>query len=327
MLRATLVDVKSCTKTHRRYTEIVPRRHDNTNQDLHRFRGFRAIPRCDGAVECPLPLPLQHGARRHPSTVSPALRPGGSRRAVAAASGSPSRSPRTPATLSSWSAQASPACARLIILRQAGRQVVVLEARERAGGRVLTVRSPFDDGLHAEAGPIRIAGVHQAVLRTARSFGLTLTPFASSQGSPVVAIQGKAATAAEVARGALTRDLKPDDRGLDQADVARSLYRCLAGRSGGAGGDRRLVRAMGIVRPRDVAGVSSIPRRLARGDHADDRRRRRHRPVGAVRPPAIRDAAPAPRNATRFRAGWTCFRAPWPRRWETSFATMRRSSG
>ena len=75
------------------------------------------------------------------------------------------------------------------ILRQAGRQVVVLEARERAGGRVLTVRSPFDDGLHAEAGPIRIAGVHQAVLRAARRFNLTLTPFASSQGSAVVAIQ------------------------------------------------------------------------------------------------------------------------------------------
>ena len=79
----------------------------------------------------------------------------------------------------------------------------------------MTVRSPFDDGLHAEAGPIRIAGVHQAVLRTARRFNLTLTPFGSSQGSPVVAIRGKAATAAEVARGALTRDLKPDDQGLD----------------------------------------------------------------------------------------------------------------
>jgi len=101
------------------------------------------------------------------------------------------------------------------LLRQAGRPVVVLEARERAGGRVLTVRSPFDDGLHAEAGPIRIAGTHQAVLRAARSFGLTLTPFTSSQGSPVVAIRGKAATATDLARGALTRDLKPDDNGLD----------------------------------------------------------------------------------------------------------------
>src|SRR5215210_5091391 len=103
------------------------------------------------------------------------------------------------------------------LLRQAGRPVVVLEARERAGGRVLTIRSPFDDSLHAEAGPIRIAGVHQAVLRTARSLGLTLTPFAPSQGAAVVAIQGTAATAAEVARGPLMRMLKPDDHGLDQA--------------------------------------------------------------------------------------------------------------
>jgi monoamine oxidase len=83
------------------------------------------------------------------------------------------------------------------ILRRAGRPVTVLEARDRAGGRVLTVRSPFDDRLHAEAGPIRIAGVHQAVLRATRSFGLTLTPFESSQGSAVVAIQGKAATATQ----------------------------------------------------------------------------------------------------------------------------------
>src|SRR5579872_1853737 len=101
------------------------------------------------------------------------------------------------------------------LLRQAGRSVVVLEARERAGGRVLTVRAPFDDGLHAEAGPIRIAGVHQAVLRAARSFQLTLTPFESSQGSSVVAIDGKAATLAEIARGAVALTLKPVERGLD----------------------------------------------------------------------------------------------------------------
>src|SRR5688500_15494943 len=63
------------------------------------------------------------------------------------------------------------------ILRQAGRPVVVLEARERSGGRVLTVRSPFDDELYGEAGPIRIAGAHRAVLRAVREHGLTLVPF------------------------------------------------------------------------------------------------------------------------------------------------------
>jgi monoamine oxidase len=72
------------------------------------------------------------------------------------------------------------------LLRQAGRAVVVLEARERSGGRVLTIRSPFDDGLFGEAGPIRIAGAHRAVLRAAREHGLTLVPFESSNGAPLV---------------------------------------------------------------------------------------------------------------------------------------------
>ena len=92
-----------------------------------------------------------------------------------------------------------------------------------------TVRS-FDGGLHGEAGPIRIAGVHQAVLRAARSFGLTLTPFESSQGSPVVAIKGKPATAAEINGfdpgtlldryvGVLPGDLA--DPGADAASYAR----------------------------------------------------------------------------------------------------------
>ena len=100
------------------------------------------------------------------------------------------------------------------VLRKAGRPVVVLEARERAGGRVLTIRAPFADGLHAEAGPSRIAGVHQAVLKAARAFGLTLTPYESSQGSSVVAINGRAATGEEIVRGALTLDLKPEERAL-----------------------------------------------------------------------------------------------------------------
>src|SRR6476659_9706456 len=72
------------------------------------------------------------------------------------------------------------------LLRRAGRPVIVLEARERAGGRVLTVRSPFDDGLHAEAGPIRISGAHRSVLQLIRSLRLTLVPFESSIGSSIV---------------------------------------------------------------------------------------------------------------------------------------------
>src|SRR6202022_2997885 len=98
----------------------------------------------------------------------------------------------------------------------AGGPVVALGARERAGGRILTIRA-FADGLHAEAGPSRIASAHQAVLRAARSFGLTLTLFESSQGSSVVAIKGKPATNAELVRGALALALKSDERALGPA--------------------------------------------------------------------------------------------------------------
>src|SRR5262245_32651620 len=50
------------------------------------------------------------------------------------------------------------------ILRKAGREVIVLEARREPGGRVRTIRAPFDDGLYAEAGPVRIAGAHRRVI-------------------------------------------------------------------------------------------------------------------------------------------------------------------
>ena len=85
------------------------------------------------------------------------------------------------------------------LLRQGGRPVVVLEARERSGGRVLTVRAPFDDGLTGEAGPIRIAGAHRAVLRAVREHGLTLVPFESSNGVPLDADGGPASGAVGLA--------------------------------------------------------------------------------------------------------------------------------
>jgi len=98
------------------------------------------------------------------------------------------------------------------VLRRAGRPVVVLEARERAGGRVLTVRS-FDDGLHGEAGPIRISSAHRSVLELARSLRLPLVPFESPMGTSVVSAAGVASSPEALARR-LAPELKPDERGL-----------------------------------------------------------------------------------------------------------------
>jgi monoamine oxidase len=64
-----------------------------------------------------------------------------------------------------------------------GHEVTVLEARDRVGGRVLTIREPFADGHFAEAGAARIPPAHQLTLQYAARFGLALDPFYPSAGS------------------------------------------------------------------------------------------------------------------------------------------------
>lgn len=61
-------------------------------------------------------------------------------------------------------------------LLRAGHEVTVLEGRDRVGGRVLTLRSPFAPGHSAEAGAARIPPEHDLTLGYARHFGLALDP-------------------------------------------------------------------------------------------------------------------------------------------------------
>ena len=50
-------------------------------------------------------------------------------------------------------------------LTQLGHDITILEARARPGGRVHTLREPFDDGLYAEAGAARIPDDHNLTLK------------------------------------------------------------------------------------------------------------------------------------------------------------------
>jgi monoamine oxidase len=103
------------------------------------------------------------------------------------------------------------------LLHKAGTPVVVLEARARSGGRVLTARAPFDDGLYAEGGPTRFAGAHGAVLRAARAYKLPLVPLAVS-GADVTVVNGRPASTLQGQR-AWMLDLKPDERMKTPAEL------------------------------------------------------------------------------------------------------------
>jgi monoamine oxidase len=63
------------------------------------------------------------------------------------------------------------------LLLRAGHTPLIIEARQRVGGRVLTLREPFADGLYGEAGAMRIPTAHTLTIALCRRFGLPLLPF------------------------------------------------------------------------------------------------------------------------------------------------------
>jgi monoamine oxidase len=83
-------------------------------------------------------------------------------------------------------------------LRRQGHQPVVLEAQNRVGGRIYTLRS-FAPGLYAEAGAMRIPRVHRLTLEYCRLFKLRLRPFMMSNPRALVHVGGVRMTAAEAA--------------------------------------------------------------------------------------------------------------------------------
>jgi monoamine oxidase len=99
-------------------------------------------------------------------------------------------------------------------LREAGKRVIVIEARAVPGGRVRTVRE-FSGGLYGELGAARIADTHHFALHWVNELNLSLTPFQPSGGTTILSLNGmRARSDDEAARARLTDRLNPDERGL-----------------------------------------------------------------------------------------------------------------
>src|SRR5579864_6407677 len=107
-------------------------------------------------------------------------------------------------------------------LREAGKRVIVVEARDAPGGRVRTLRGHFDDGLYGELGAARVAETHEYVLHWLNDLKLSLTPFASPSGSSILAVNGMPARAEdEAARQRVAPGLHADERRLSVPDLLR----------------------------------------------------------------------------------------------------------
>ena len=108
-------------------------------------------------------------------------------------------------------------------LLRAGHEPLLLEARQRVGGRIETLRAPFSHGLYAEAGAMRVPRVHQLTLAYCRHFGLKLTPFTMTNPRGYLYFAGKRHRAAEVNANPelLPFDLAPHERGKSAGQLWR----------------------------------------------------------------------------------------------------------
>ncbi len=85
-------------------------------------------------------------------------------------------------------------------LKRAGHTPIILEAQQRVGGRVYTLRDPFTEGLYAEVGAMRIPRAHTLTMSYVETFGLKTNDFTMDNPNAYYYMGGRKVRASEAAK-------------------------------------------------------------------------------------------------------------------------------
>lgn len=77
------------------------------------------------------------------------------------------------------------------LLKEAGHNVTILEATNRVGGRIFTLKRDFRDGQYLEAGAMRIPHTHSLTLEYIKKFQLPVNEFINSTPNDFIYVKGK----------------------------------------------------------------------------------------------------------------------------------------
>ncbi|HXO19224.1 MAG TPA: NAD(P)/FAD-dependent oxidoreductase [Thermoanaerobaculia bacterium] len=106
----------------------------------------------------------------------------------------------------------------------AGHDVTVLEAQMRPGGRVYTLRSPFADGLYAEAGAISFSDSYRQLRRYVKTFNLPTAPLTRSPLAAVYHLRGQRLEVKPGEKPVWPFDLSPEEKSLGLAGMIQKYF-------------------------------------------------------------------------------------------------------